>query len=102
MGKHLFDSAFKKDKDRDLSENLNYLSPALNAYSNNRVTKEKKPTSKNKIREKELNNKLPNEKGIKYATIARDQLQSEKHFKSLSGVCKKRGDEFLLPLINDK
>ncbi len=100
MGKQMFDNAFKKEKDKDLSENFNYISPSMgNHYSNMRVNKEKKPSSKIKAKEKE---KLPTEKGIKHHPISRDQLQSEKYFKNLSGVCKKRGDEFLLPLINDK
>jgi len=95
MGKQMFDNAFKKEKDKDLSENLNYINPSMgNHYSNLRVSKDKKPSSKMKAKEKE--------KGIKYNPILRDQLQSEKYFKNLSGICKKRGDEFLLPLINDK
>lgn len=105
MGKHLFDNAFKKEKDKDLSENLNYLNPSLgNHYSNIRVSKDKKPSSKVKPKEKEKEkDKLQTiEKGIKYNPIIRDNLQSEKYFKNLSGICKKRGDEFLLPLINDK
>ncbi len=100
MGKQMFDNAFKKEKDKDLSENFNYINPTMgNHYSNNRVTKDKKPSSKIKQKEKE---KLAAEKGIKHQPISRDKLQSEKYFTSLSGVCKKRGDEFLLPLINDK
>jgi len=100
MGKHLFDNAFKKEKDKDLSENFNYISPSMgNHYSNHRINKDKKPPSKMKVKEKEKN---PAEKGVKYSAVERDQLQSEKYFKNLSGVCKKRGDEFLLPLINDK
>ncbi len=100
MGKQMFDNAFKKDKEKDSSENFNYINPSLgNHYSSMRVSKDKKPSSKMKPREKE---KMPSEKGIKYNPICRDHLQSEKYFKNLSGVCKKRGDEFLLPLINDK
>lgn len=96
----MFVNAFKKEKDKDLSENFNYINPSMgNHYSNHRVGKDKKTSSKMKAKEKE---KLPTEKGIKHHPISRDQLQSEKYFTSLSGVCKKRGDEFLLPLINDK
>ena len=99
MSKHLFDSnPYKKDK--DLFDSLNNNIPSLgNYYPNIRGNKEQKPKSKTKLKEKEKNN---GEKGIKYNAIARDQLQSEKYFTNLSGVCNKKGDEFLLPLINAK
>ncbi len=103
MGKHLFDNAFKKEKDKDLSDNFNYINPSLGNHYSNLRGKDKKPSSKIKVtKEKEKLASNTNEKGVKHNPIMRDELQSEKYFKNLSGICNKRGDEFLLPLINDK
>ena len=97
MGKQIFDKATKRQTENETSD-FNYLNPSMgHNYSSMRAKKDIKPIAKRKEKEKSQA-----EKGKKYNAISRDNLQSEKYFTSLSGVCKKRGDEFLLPLINDK
>jgi hypothetical protein len=97
MGKQIFDKATKRQTENENSE-FNYLNPSMgNHYSSMRAKKDIKPIAKRKEKEKSQA-----DKGKKYQTLERGNLQSEKYFTSLSGVCKKRGDEFLLPLINDK
>lgn len=95
MGKQIFDKATKRQQENENSE-FNYLNPSMgNHYSSMRAKKDIKPIVKKK-------EKSQADKGKKYNAITRENLQSEKYFTSLAGVCKKRGDEFLLPLINDK
>ena len=96
MGKQIFDKATKRQTENENSE-FNYLNPSMgNHYSSMRAKKDLKPIAK---KQKE---KSQAEKGKKHNAIVRENLHSEKYFTSLAGVCKKRGDEFLLPLINNK
>lgn len=97
MGKQIFDKATKRQTENENSE-FNYLNPSMGNYNSNmRAKRDIKPITKKKEKEKSVA-----DKGKKYQTLERGNLQSEKYFTNLAGVCKKRGDEFLLPLINNK